>query len=182
VSTTYHDRYWAALLLQRGPSGNIERPSASLAAAKVDLNPHQVDAALFAIQPPLSRGVILADEVGLGKTIEASIIIAQYRGEVRPLCGHSTNNLNPLRPLSGSAILEKRMTDTQLYLAIGVPVLANAAMLTLMATLIGARITSLESSFNARFASLEARFEILTGKVAELTDRVTRLEERTARQ
>jgi|HubBroStandDraft_4_1064222.scaffolds.fasta_scaffold94337_3 hypothetical protein len=92
------------------------------------------------------------------------------------------SNLDPLRPRFGSAILEKGMTDTQLYLAIGVPVLANAAMLTLMATLIGACITSLETSFNARFAGLEARFEILTGKVAELTDRVIRLEERTARQ
>jgi hypothetical protein len=46
----------------------MERLSASLATAKVDLNPHQVDAALFAIQSPLSKGVILADEVGLGKT------------------------------------------------------------------------------------------------------------------
>lgn len=81
MSTTYHDQYWAALLLQRGPSGNIERLSASLAGAKVDLNPHQVDAALFAIQSPLSRGVILADEVGLGKTIEASIVIAQRWAE-----------------------------------------------------------------------------------------------------
>jgi len=73
------------------------------------------------------------------------------------------------------------MADTQLYLAIGVPVLANAAMLTPMATLLGARISSLETSFNARLASMEARFEIRTGKVAELTDRVTRLEERTRR-
>ena len=62
------------------------------------------------------------------------------------------------------------MADTQLYLAIGVPVIANAAMLTVMATLLGARITSIKTSFNARFASLEARFEILTGKVAELTE------------
>lgn len=81
MSTFYHCQYWAALLLQRGPSGRIERLSASLAAAKVDLNPHQVDAALFAIQSPLSKGVILADEVGLGKTIEACIVIAQRWAE-----------------------------------------------------------------------------------------------------
>ena len=73
------------------------------------------------------------------------------------------------------------MTGTQLYIAIGAPIVMNAAMLTLVASLLGARITSLENTFNARFASLEARFEILTGKVGELTDRVTRLEERTAR-
>ncbi|HXM40653.1 MAG TPA: hypothetical protein VN924_05340 [Bryobacteraceae bacterium] len=74
------------------------------------------------------------------------------------------------------------MNDTQLYLAIGVPVVLNAAMLTLMATLLGGRIAALENAMNARFASLEARFELLTGKVAELTDRVTRLEERTERR
>jgi adenine-specific DNA-methyltransferase len=69
------------LLLQRGPSGDVERLSASLSSARVDLNPHQIDAALFAIQSPLSKGVILADEVGLGKTIEASIVIAQRWAE-----------------------------------------------------------------------------------------------------
>ncbi len=41
------------------------------------MNPHQVDAALFALHSPLSAGVLLADEVGLGKTIEAGLVIAQ---------------------------------------------------------------------------------------------------------
>jgi superfamily II DNA or RNA helicase len=81
LSTPYHSQYWAALLLQRGPSGDVERLSASLSSARVDLNPHQIDAALFAVQSPLSKGVILADEVGLGKTIEASIVIAQRWAE-----------------------------------------------------------------------------------------------------
>lgn len=49
----------------------------TIAGAKVDLNPHQVEAALFALKSPLSRGVLLADEVGLGKTIEASLVLAQ---------------------------------------------------------------------------------------------------------
>jgi SNF2 family DNA or RNA helicase len=52
-----------------------------LSGAKVDLNPHQIDAALFALRSPLSNGVLLADEVGLGKTIEAAIVIAQYWAE-----------------------------------------------------------------------------------------------------
>lgn len=69
------------MLLQRGPSGDVERLSASLSSAKVDLNPHQVDAALFAIRSPLSKGIIMADEVGLGKTIEAAIVIAQRWAE-----------------------------------------------------------------------------------------------------
>jgi len=81
LPTDYHSQYWAALLLQRGPSGDVERLSASLSSARVDLNPHQIDAALFAIQSPLSKGVILADEVGSGKTIEASIVMAQRWAE-----------------------------------------------------------------------------------------------------
>jgi SNF2 family DNA or RNA helicase len=40
----------------------------SLFDASVDLNPHQIEAAMFALKSPLSKGVILADEVGLGKT------------------------------------------------------------------------------------------------------------------
>ena len=47
------------------------------------MNPHQVDAALFALGSPLSKGVVLADEVGLGKTIEASLAIAQRWAERR---------------------------------------------------------------------------------------------------
>ncbi len=53
----------------------------SLFDAAVDLNPHQIEAALFALQSPLSKGVILADEVGLGKTIEAGIVLCQYWAE-----------------------------------------------------------------------------------------------------
>lgn len=53
----------------------------TIASAKVDMNPHQVDAALFALASPLSNGVILADEVGLGKTIEASLVLAQKWAE-----------------------------------------------------------------------------------------------------
>lgn len=55
----------------------------SLTTARVDMNPHQVDAALFALSSPLSKGALLADEVGLGKTIEASLVIAQRWAERR---------------------------------------------------------------------------------------------------
>jgi excisionase family DNA binding protein len=55
----------------------------SLSTARVDMNPHRVDAALFAMSSPLSKGVLLADEVGLGKTIEASLVIAQRWAERR---------------------------------------------------------------------------------------------------
>lgn len=55
----------------------------ALVEARVDLNPHQVDAALFAFQNPLSQGAILADEVGLGKTIEAGLVATQHWAEGR---------------------------------------------------------------------------------------------------
>jgi ERCC4-related helicase len=45
------------------------------------MNPHQVNAALFALRSPLSKGVLLGDEVGLGKTIEAGLIISQKWAE-----------------------------------------------------------------------------------------------------
>jgi len=83
MSTSYHSAFWAHSLTLEGPPGTIESLSHSLTSARVDLNPHQVDAALFALQSPLSRGVLLADEVGLGKTIEAGLVIAQRWAERR---------------------------------------------------------------------------------------------------
>ena len=55
----------------------------SLFDASVDLNPHQIEAAMFALKSPLSKGVVLADEVGLGKTIEAGLVLCQYWAERR---------------------------------------------------------------------------------------------------
>ena len=61
----------------------MERMAGALLDAQVDLNPHQIEAALFATRNPLSKGAILADEVGLGKTIEAGLLIAQKWAERR---------------------------------------------------------------------------------------------------
>jgi hypothetical protein len=55
----------------------------SLFDASVDLNPHQIEAAMFALKSPLSKGLVLADEVGLGKTIEAGLVLCQYWAERR---------------------------------------------------------------------------------------------------
>ena len=77
--TTHQTVYLAHALTIDGSAE--DSVSKSLASAKVDMNPHQVEAALFALRSPLSQGVLLADEVGLGKTIEASLIIAQKRAE-----------------------------------------------------------------------------------------------------
>ncbi len=79
--TKYHSQYWANALALDSSSGSFAGLSRSIANARVDLNPHQVDAALFALRSPLSNGAVLADEVGLGKTIEAGIVIAQKWAE-----------------------------------------------------------------------------------------------------
>ncbi len=79
--TPYHAKYYAWELTKRGPSGTVEKLAGAIASAQVDLNPHQVDAALFAFRSPLIKGVILADEVGLGKTIEAGLVISQKWAE-----------------------------------------------------------------------------------------------------
>jgi len=65
--TPQQSQYLAWLLTRQARRGSIESLAGPLLDAQVDLNPHQVEAALFACKNPLERGVILADEVGLGK-------------------------------------------------------------------------------------------------------------------
>ncbi|MCK5083762.1 MAG: DEAD/DEAH box helicase [Candidatus Omnitrophica bacterium] len=81
--TDYHAKYFAHDLLRSSTEDGIEKISRSLfdVQGRVDLNPHQIEAALFALKSPVSKGVILADEVGLGKTIEAGIVLCQYWAE-----------------------------------------------------------------------------------------------------
>lgn len=76
--TAYQAKYYANLLSQKSVGGSVDCIAQSLLNASVDINPHQIDAALFAFKSPLSKGVILADEVGLGKTVEAGLVICQY--------------------------------------------------------------------------------------------------------
>lgn len=83
MSTAYHSQYWAHALTLRGSGGDIAALSRSIANARVDLNPHQIDAALFALRSPFTNGAILADEVGLGKTVEAGIVLSQKWAERR---------------------------------------------------------------------------------------------------
>jgi SNF2 family DNA or RNA helicase len=77
----YQSAYFAYELTKRHSLHDSEKLASVLADAQVDLNPHQLDAALFAFKSPLSKGSILADEVGLGKTIEAGLVIAQKWSE-----------------------------------------------------------------------------------------------------
>lgn len=82
MTTPYHAQYFAHELTRRGGTG-VDRLSRSLFDACVDLNPHQIEAALFAVRSPISNGFLLADEVGLGKTIEAGLVLCQYWAERR---------------------------------------------------------------------------------------------------
>ena len=79
--TAFHAKYFAYDLTRRYASDSVEKLAPVLADAQVDLNPHQIEAALFAFRNPFSRGAILADEVGLGKTIEAGLLLAQKWAE-----------------------------------------------------------------------------------------------------
>jgi superfamily II DNA/RNA helicase len=79
--TDYHAKYFAHELSKRCSSDSMEKFAGTLMDAQVDLNPHQVEAALFAFKSPLSNGAILADEVGLGKTIEAGLVLSQKWAE-----------------------------------------------------------------------------------------------------
>jgi adenine-specific DNA-methyltransferase len=79
--SAYQAKYFAHDLTRRCAPDSAEKLAGAVASAQVDLNPHQVDAALFTFKSPLSKGAILADEVGLGKTIEAGLVLSQKWAE-----------------------------------------------------------------------------------------------------
>jgi len=81
IQTDYQAAFVAHELTRRHSSDSAEKLAGTLVDAQVDLNPHQVDAALFAFRSPLSKGALLADEVGLGKTIEAGLVLSQRWAE-----------------------------------------------------------------------------------------------------
>lgn len=79
--TDYHAKYYSYELTKSITANSLEKLTSTLSNAQVDMNPHQIEAALFAFKSPLSKGAILADEVGLGKTIEAGLVISQKWAE-----------------------------------------------------------------------------------------------------
>jgi superfamily II DNA or RNA helicase len=81
--TQYQAKYYAHELQRSYANDHVGKLAGLLFDAQVEPKPHQIDAALFALQTPFLPGVILADEVGLGKTIEAGIVISQYWAERR---------------------------------------------------------------------------------------------------
>jgi len=79
--TPFHAKYYANELVLQKAANDDSRLSSSLFNSSLTINPHQIDAALFAFKSPLSKGVLLADEVGLGKTIEAGLVLCQLWSE-----------------------------------------------------------------------------------------------------
>lgn len=78
--TPFHQRIAAEALTSRG-GGGASRLAPALAHSAVDLNPHQIEAAAFALASLPTGGAVLADEVGLGKTVEAGLVLAQLAAE-----------------------------------------------------------------------------------------------------
>jgi adenine-specific DNA-methyltransferase len=116
--THYHAKYFAHELTKRCSSDSMEKLASAVASAQVDLNPHQVDAALFAFNSPLSRGALLADEVGLGKTIEAGLVLSQKWAErKRRLLVITPSNLRKQwhQELTEKFFLPCRILETKSY-------------------------------------------------------------------
>ncbi len=74
-------RLLAEELVRLRPADDHARYAAVQRRARIDPNPHQIDAVMFALARLSEGGCILADEVGLGKTIEAGLVIAQRLSE-----------------------------------------------------------------------------------------------------
>lgn len=62
--TPHQRQYFAWVLTRRAAGDSVESLASTLVDSQVDLNPPS-GAALFACRNPLSRGVILADDIGL---------------------------------------------------------------------------------------------------------------------
>ncbi len=116
--TDYHAKYYAYELTKRCSSDSLEKLAGAVASAQVDLNPHQVDAALFAFSSPLSKGALLADEVGLGKTIEAGLVLSQKWAErKRRILVITPSNLRKqwYQELSEKFFLRCEILETKFY-------------------------------------------------------------------
>src|SRR5262245_17304571 len=72
-------RYFAEDLVRLRPASERRRQAASQRQGRIDANPHQIDAVMFALERIPHGGCILADEVGLGKTNEA--VVSQLLAE-----------------------------------------------------------------------------------------------------
>lgn len=77
ITNDFQARYAAATLSRRHAMGKLEKLIPVFLRSGLEVYPHQIEAAAQAIFNPYAKGYILADEVGLGKAVEAGLIIAQ---------------------------------------------------------------------------------------------------------
>lgn len=105
INSDYQAKYIAHELERVYANDDVAKLSGLMFDAQIIPTPHQIDAALFALNSPMARGIILADEVGLGKTIEAGIVIMQL------LLGTQTKDPDycavELAPAMGAGIARK---------------------------------------------------------------------------
>ena len=73
-------RYLAEQIVRLRRADEEERYASSQRQGRIDPNPHQIDAVIFALKRIPEGGCILADEVGLGKTIEAGLVSGAVAG------------------------------------------------------------------------------------------------------
>ena len=78
ISTVSQAKYLAHRLTKESKFGEIEKLIPVYLKSGIEIYPHQIAAAYFAVSNPFSKGFILCDEVGLGKAIEAMLVIALY--------------------------------------------------------------------------------------------------------
>jgi len=71
-------RGWLRREAQRLMDAYRNDPTAALSSSRIEPQHHQISVALRALEKPQAR-LILADEVGLGKTIEAGLILKELR-------------------------------------------------------------------------------------------------------
>ena len=81
ITSDYQAKYIVHELERVYANDDVAKLSGLMFDAQITPTPHQIDASLFALNTPNTKGVLLADEVGLGKTIEAGIVIMQYWAE-----------------------------------------------------------------------------------------------------
>lgn len=81
ISSDYQAKFVVHELERVYANDDVAKLSGLMFDAQIMPTPHQVDASLFALNSPNTKGIILADEVGLGKTIEAGIVMMQYWAE-----------------------------------------------------------------------------------------------------
>lgn len=146
--SAYHAKYYAYELTRRHEADGVDRLSQSLFDANVDLNPHQIDAALFALRNPIQQGVLLADEVGLGKTIEAALVLCQYWAERRRrllvVCPAS------LRKQWAQELLEKFALRTTVLDAVSLRKLRAGTPLSTLEGLAGKQVVIVSYQFAAK--------------------------------